>query len=179
MVPTITTAEQLLRARETGRCELVRGELHTMIPPGFEHGRIALNLGAAIATYVKAHRLGAAVAAETGFLISRDPDTVRAPDVAFVRASRAPTPSRGYYPGAPDLAVEVLSPDDRPGYVREKVAEWLEAGAQAVWVVDPRTRMVTVHAPDGEPRVLGERDTLPGGEVLPGFRVAVADIFAS
>jgi len=174
----ITTAEQLLQAGDIGRCELLRGELTRMIPPGCEHGRIAMNLGASIATHVRAHDLGAVFAAETGFLLARNPDTVRAPDVAFVLASRLPGPQRGYFPGAPDLAVEVLSPDDRPGYVREKVAEWLEAGTRAVWVVDPRTRAVTVHEPDKQPSVLDDTDIVHGGDLLPGFELAVADVFA-
>lgn len=177
MARDITTAEELLRAGDIGRCELIRGELHVMIPAGYEHGRITVNLATPIAIHAKVNSLGTVVAAETGFRLAHNPDTVRAPDVAFVRADR-PGPDRGYYPGAPDLAVEVLSPDDRPGYVRDKVAEWLEAGTRAVWVVDPRTRAVVVHEPGGEPRKYGEADTLPGGEVLPGFELAVAEVFA-
>jgi len=178
MARAITTAEELLRAGDIGRCELVRGELRMMIPPGAKHGWVAINLTGPILNHVKANSLGAVYAAETGFQISRDPDTVRAPDLAFVRADRPGPPDRGYYPGAPDLAVEVLSPDDRPGYVRDKVAEWLEAGVRAVWVVDPRARTVVVHESNVEPRVLGDGDTLPGGDVLPGFALAVAEIFA-
>jgi len=174
----ITTAEQLLRARDIGRCELIRGELRTMIPPSFEHGRITIKLTGPILSHVDAHGLGTVVAAETGFVLSHDPDTVRAPDIAFVRAARGSGPERGYFPGAPDLAVEVLSPDDRPGYVREKVAEWLEAGTLAVWVVDPRARTVAVHEPERAPSVLGEADLLSGGDVLPGFGLAVRDVFA-
>ena len=178
MAGDITTAEELLRAGDVGRCELVRGELRMMIPPGAKHGWITINLTGPILDHVKANGLGAVYAAETGFLLSRDPDTVRAPDVAFVRADRAGPPDHGYYPGAPDLAVEVLSPDDRPGYVRDRVAEWLEAGTRAVWVVDPRVRTVAIHEPGVEPRVLDESDTLPGGDVLPGFALAVAVVFA-
>jgi Uma2 family endonuclease len=178
MAAEITTAEELARAGDIGRCELVRGELRMMIPPFAEHGRVAMNLGALIANHVKAQGLGTAYAAETGFLLARDPDTVRAPDVAFVGADRDPTPERGYYPGAPDLAVEVLSPDDRPGYVRDKVAEWLEAGALAVWVVDPRRQTVTVHTAHEAPAVLSRTDTLRGGDVLPGFAIEVGEIFA-
>jgi len=173
-----TTADQLLRAGDIGRCELIRGELRTLIPPGFEHGRITMKLGRLIASHVEAHRLGTVVAAETGFLLSQDPDTVRAPDCAFLRASRAPGPKRGYYPGAPDLAVEVLSPDDRPGYVREKVAEWLEAGTLAVWVVDPSQRTVTVHEEGQAPTVLGDSDVLIGGGLLPEFELEVCEVFA-
>ena len=174
----ITTAEQLLRAGDIGRCELVRGELRMMIPPAYEHGRITFRFGYRLGAHVEPLKLGTILAAETGFLLSRDPDTVRAPDVAFVRAEREPGPIRGYFPGAPDLAVEVLSPEDRPGPVRRKVAEWLAAGSLAVWVVDPRARTVTVHEPDSDPRVLSESDRLGGGAVLPDFELAVREIFA-
>lgn len=173
----ITTAEELLRAQDIGRCELIRGELRMMIPPGAFHGSIAMKLAIPIANHVEAHGLGTVYAAETGFWLARDPDTVRAPDVAFVRADRPPPPERGYYPGAPDLAVEVLSPDDRPGYVREKVAEWLEAGAQAVWVVHPYERTVTIHETGRDPVVLAQGDAIPGRELLPGFALPVARLF--
>jgi len=178
MPPPITTADELLRAGDIGRCELVRGRLVMMNPTGDEHGRVALNLGAEIRDHVRRAGAGTAYAAETGFLLSRKPDTVRAPDVAFVRSGRAGSASGGFFPGAPDLAVEVLSPDDRRHEVREKVAEWLEAGTSAVWVVDPRKRTVTIHERGKEPRLLHDADTLGGGSVLPGFSVAVREIFA-
>jgi len=177
----ITTAEELLRAGDVGRCELVRGVLRMMIPAGDEHGRITVRITCAVGNHVMARRLGVLHGAETGFLLARDPDTVRAPDLAFTRAARARPATRGFVPGAPDLAVEVLSPDDRPGYVREKVAEWLDAGTHAVWVVDPRTRCVTIHGPRAGPRrtvVFRENDTLSGGDLLPGFTLAVRDLFA-
>jgi len=162
----ITTAEQLLRAGDIGRCELIRGELKKMIPAGDEHGRITVRLTYAVASCVMSQQLGLLHGAETGFVLSRDPDTVRAPDLAFTRAERVSPPARGFVPSAPDLAVEVLSPDDRPGYVREKVAEWLEAGTLAVWVVDPRERTVTVHEQGRRPSVFGEADLLSGGDLL-------------
>jgi len=177
-MPTgIRTAEELLRNPHIGHCELVRGELHMMVPPGAEHGWIAAKILVAIGNHVESRDLGR-VYSETGFVLARDPDTVRAPDVAFVRSERALTTSRAYFEGAPDLAVEVLSPDDRPGYVRDKIAEWLEAGTRAVWVVDPRDRTVTVHEPCREPVKHHEADTLRGGSVLPGFELSVRAIFA-
>jgi len=174
----ITTADELLRAGDIGRCELIAGKLEMMLLPGFEHGRITMKLATPLAQHAESRRLGTVVAAETGFWLSRDPDTVRAPDIAFVRAARTPETERGYFPGPPDLAVEVLSPNDRPGYVREKIAEWLEAGALVVWVVDPRERTVTVHEAGKHPSVLGDTDTLSGGDLLPGFELAVSEIFA-
>ncbi|MHC4953340.1 MAG: Uma2 family endonuclease [Planctomycetota bacterium] len=170
----ITTAEQLLRAGDIGRCELVRGELRMMTPGGDQHGRIIVSITCAVANHVRANRLGILHGAETGFFLARDPDTIRAPDLAFTRADRASAPVRGFVNGAPDLAVEVLSPDDRPGYVREKVAEWLEAGALAVWVVDPRTRSVTIHEPDRSSRTFRGTD---GGDLLPGLQLAVRELF--
>ena len=114
--------------------------------------------------------------AETGFVLAREPDTVRAPDVAFLRPGRAV--GDAYIDGAPDLAVEVVSPGDRPGYVRERVAEWLEAGTEVVWVVDPRTQTVAVHVAVQPTRVLGAMDTLRGDPVLPGFELPLARLFA-
>src|SRR3990170_1116812 len=119
----ITTAEQLLQAPDLGRCELLRGELVMMSPAGFEHGRIIGNITGPLATYVRQKKLGVVAGAETGFQIARDPDTVRAPDVA----------------------VEVLSPTDRAGELLAKVHEWLAAGCRAVWVVDPGARTVSVY----------------------------------
>ncbi len=172
----ITTAEELLKAQHIGRCELVRGELRMMVPPGFEHGRISLWIGHRLEGHVRERGLGVVVG-ETGFLIATKPDTVRAPDAAFVRAERVKRPVRGYFPGAPDLAVEVLSPDDRPGEVREKIGEWLGAGA-AVWVVDPKSRTVTVHEPGCPPVRLGATQVLRGGNALLGFEIVVGEIFA-
>jgi len=179
MARAITTAEQLLRASDLGRCELLSGELVRMNPAGGEHGRVVARLTVAIGTHVSTHGLGITYGAETGFVLARQPDTVRAPDVAFVAAGRAPTVHRsGFLEGAPDLAVEVLSPDDRPRYIREKVAEWLRAGASAVWVVDPRGRTVTVHDVQQEPTLLREPDRLLGGEILPGLVMTVRDVLA-
>lgn len=177
MSSSITTAEDLLKAGDIGRCELVRGCLVMMVPAGADHGRIAIEVGYRLAAFVKAGKLGTVFAAETGFLLSRDPDTVRAPDAAFVRKGRAAPPRRGYYPGAPDLAVEVVSPDDRPGEVGEKVEDWLGAGTRAVWVVDPETRTVTVHEPDKPARVIRETGILRGEKVLRGFELPVREIF--
>src|SRR3972149_1026687 len=114
----ITTAEQLLHASGLGRCELLRGELVMMSPSGFEHGRLVTSVSTPLDIFVSGKGLGVVLGAETGFRIARDPDTVRAPDVAFVRSDRVPAaPLSGFFPGAPDLAVEILSPDDRASEV--------------------------------------------------------------
>ena len=169
-----TTAAQLLEAGDIGRCELIRGELVMIVPPGGRHGELT-NLMAHRLTAFVAEREAGKILAETGFVLSRDPDTVRAPDVAFLRAGREI--GVGYIDGAPELAVEVVSPGDRPGYVREKIAEWLEAGAEAVWVVDPAARTVAVHGRMRAPRVFEETDTLVGGVVLPGLALDLRELF--
>jgi Uma2 family endonuclease len=175
---TITSAEQLLEASGLGRCELVRGELVMMSPAGSEHGYIIMNLSLPLAAHVKEHGLGVVFAAETGFQIARDPDTVRAPDVAFVRAERiGRRPGKGFFQGAPDLAVEVVSPTDRAGEVLAKVGEWLDAGSRAVWVVDPESRTVLVYRGRSDVRTLGAGDALDGGDVVPGFTLPVAEVF--
>src|SRR3954466_177571 len=149
------TAEQLWRMHnDDQRYELVRGELHMMAPAGFDHGAVIINLSTLLATHVKRRRLGVVVGAETGFILSRDPDTVRAADIAFVRAARIPKSGRpkAFWVGGPDLAVDVLSPDDRPREVKRKVQDYLAAGAALVWVVNPKNRTVTVHRPMVESR---------------------------
>jgi Uma2 family endonuclease len=175
----ITTAEQLLYAPGLGRCELLRGELVMMSPSGGEHGYSVTNVTVPLGTFVKQKSLGRVYGAETGFWISRDPDTVRAPDVAFVAADRvAMQPAKGFLEGAPDLAVEVLSPSDRPAEVVAKVQDWLQAGCRCVWVVDPQTQTVSVHQPNRPAVVLGVEGQLAGQDVLPGFMLPVADVFA-
>jgi len=175
----ITTAEQLLHTPGLGRCELLRGELIMMSPAGFEHGRIVINITVPLGNYLREHPIGVLTGAETGFYIGRDPDTVRAPDVAFIRNERIPpTPMKGFFPGAPDLAVEVLSPEDRAGEVLAKAHDWLDAGCRGVWVIDPRTRTVSVYRSRSQIVVLGGSDVLSGGDLLPGFTVPVGELFA-
>ncbi len=174
----ITTAEELLHAPDLGRCELLRGDLVMMSPAGFEHGRIVIRLGSRLEQFVEQQALGVVTGAETGFHIARDPDTVRAPDVGFVRADRLPAGTiAGFFDGPPDLAVEVLSPDDRPRKVAAKVQDWLTAGCQAVWVVDPAEQTVTIHRQGATVQVLHASDVLRD-DVLPGLQLSVAEIFA-
>ncbi len=130
---------------------------------------------------MKANKLGQVTAAETGFKLSSDPDTVRAPDAAFISQKRLDEvgPVQGYWLGAPDLAVEVVSPNDLYTEVSEKVAEWLQAGSGMVVVVNPRSRQVFVHLSPNEVRVLGVGDTLEGGEVVPGWQLPIKELFES
>ena len=133
MAATPMTADELLHLNlPDKRTELVKGVLVVREAAGYRHGEVAMNLATAIHSFVRAHRLGSVLAAETGFKLFSDPDTVRAPDLAFIRADRVPTPPpRGFAAMAPDLAVEVLSPDDRPGEVLKKVADWLNAACSS------------------------------------------------
>lgn len=176
--PLGMTAEQLFELPDDGmRHELVEGELRTMAPAGEHHGWVALALGSKIFEYVEQRRLGRAYAAETGFVIHRGPDTVRAPDVAFVAAPRvSEIPARGFAELAPDLVVEVVSPSDRASDVSSKAAMWLDAGVRLVWVVDPQARLAAVHHPGGLVTVLREDGHLDGEDVLPGFRLPLASL---
>lgn len=172
------TAEELLRLKlPDKRTELVRGVLMVREPAGYRHGSVAMALAVRIANHVMAHDLGDVLAAETGFILERGPDTVRAPDVAFVRKRRVPSPlPSGYAEQAPDLAVEVLSPGDRPGAVLEKVGAWLSAGTALVWVVDPGRRTARVYRADGSDAVVHADANLDGEDVLPGFECPLAQI---
>ncbi len=162
-----------------GRAELVKGELEPMSPAGTQHGKIALRLGAILWNYVEEKNLGVVYAAETGFTIEEDPDTVRAPDVAFVARERIPPEGEppGFWAIAPDLVAEVLSPFDQASAVQKKVTEYLQAGVRLVWLVDPETCTVTVYNSLQDGRILLAEDTLAGGDVLPGFSLALVRLF--
>ena len=175
------TAKDLLDMPSDGfRYEIVRGELHKMSPAGRHHGRYAMRIGASLLFWAESTDAGEVYAAETGFLLASDPDHVRAPDAAFVRAERleAIGDADGFIPLAPDLAVEVVSPNDRYSEVDEKTADWLNAGTLAVAVANPRRREVDVHRPNAPPVTLRDGDVLEVGDAAPGWRMAVSDIFA-
>lgn len=175
----LMTAEDLLRQQPPHKpSELVAGRMIVREPAGHRHGRVAADLGFLLQQHVKVNDLGVVYAAETGFILARDPDTVRAADVAFVGRARVPEPEpTGYAELAPDLVVEVLSPDDRPGEVLAKVGDWLKAGVRLVWVVDPGRREVRTYRPDGSESRLREDDSLEGEDVLSGFSCRVKSIF--
>lgn len=175
---SISTAKALLEAGDLGRCELIRGVLFMMSPAGAEHGGVANQIAFLLTGFVKKHRLGKVFAAETGFQIGWDPDTVRAPDVAFVREVRLRQGiSKGFWHGAPDLAVEVLSPGDSPGEVQAKVRAWIDAGADQVWVADPARHTISVHRSSNPPIVFAENDHLRADDLLPGLDLPVAAAF--
>ncbi len=176
---SMTAADLLRLSGEGHRYELIRGELRQMAPAGPRHGRLAMRIAAHLFQHVETHNLGAVYAAETGFQLTQDPDTVRAPDVAFVCQERceAVGETEGYWPGAPDLAVEVISPSDRYADVEEKVAGWLDAGSRLVIVVNPRQRSVTVYRFPTDIIRLTEADTLEGGDVIPGWQLPIREVF--
>jgi Uma2 family endonuclease len=174
----LVTAEELLAMGHDKPCELIAGEIVMMTPSGFEHSGIAGKIAAFLGGHVIKNKLGSVHVAEGGFVIARDPDTVRAPDVAFVRRDRRPTSRKPFFEGPPDLAVEVISPSDRLEEVDAKTQAWLSAGTPMVWVVWPDTRSVVVHRAGQPPRILHESDTITGEEVLPGFECIVGDFFS-
>jgi len=174
----LVTAEELLYMSIPNKhVELVRGVVVVREPPGGRHGRVAANVAFELLKHVRVNQLGVVYAAETGFTLSRHPDTVRAPDVAFIRRDRLPSPeSTGYPELGPDLVVEVLSPGDRPGEVHAKIADWLSAGAALVWVVDPARRIARVYRGDGSETIVTAEQTLDGEDVVPGFSCLLSEM---
>jgi Uma2 family endonuclease len=177
---TYMTAEDLfLIPSDDYKYELVNGLLVRMPPAGALHGKIAVTVVRILAEHVEAHDLGVVCATDTGFILQRNPDIVRGPDAAFVAKARVPSSGvpEAFWPFAPDLAVEVVSPRDRAGEIEEKIAEYLAAGTRVVWLIHPRTRTVLVHRSPTEVEALGEGDDLAGGDVLPGFSCPVRRFF--
>lgn len=174
----ITAGELLLMPDTAGKQELVAGRIVTMPPVSDGHGITQLGLGAHLRQFVRQRALGE-IAVEVGFILRRNPDTVRGPDIAFIAAGRlrAQPTGNAYREGPPDLAVEIISPNDRATEVEEKVQEYLDAGTRLVWTVNARTRTVTVYYPDGMARVLRGDDVLDGADTLPGFAIRVEDVF--
>lgn len=175
--PTLLTAEEFAALGDIGPAELMRGRIVRLTKPKLKHGRIAMRIGSAISNFVLKHGLGEVYAAETGFVAGRNPDSVRAPDVAFIRAEVAATLDEDQWlPHSPDLAVEVLSPTDRPEQVADKVRMWLSGGATSVWVFDPKDRTAVVHHAESA-TVFSEHDELVDPAVLPGFAYRVLNAF--
>jgi Uma2 family endonuclease len=175
MPATLITAEELLQSSiPDKRTDLVCGVLRVREPAGDRHGRVTMNLAIRLGTWVEHAGAGQLFAAATGFMLFRAPDTVRAADIAFVRRERLPQAISGFPELAPDLAVEVLSPGDRPSETLAKIGDWLDAGTRLIWVIDPERRMARIHRQDGTETLVSETDSLDGEDVLPGFRCALA-----
>lgn len=176
----LMTADELWQLPDDGmRHELVRGELRTMPPTGLEHSDQQSVLDTSLGVYVRKHGLGRIFVGDPGFLLSSNPDTVRAPDLAFIRRDRLTEPRgrRGFFHGAPDLAVEVIPPNDLYTEVDEKVAEWLVYGAALMFVVNPRRQTAAVHRPGQPIRVLTVDDEMCGEDVVPGWSQSVRELF--
>ena len=175
----IYTADDLLAMPEDLRVELVRGELIPMPPPpGGEHGNLTERVGARATVFVEDNDLGYTFTAETGFLVSRNPDSVKAPDWAFVAKARLPDQvTEKHVPVVPDLLLETRSPSDTRREVAYKIEIWLAAGVRMVWELDPDRRQITVHRPNQSPQFLSSTDTLSGEDVLPGFQLPLSKVF--
>jgi Uma2 family endonuclease len=174
------TAEDLWNLPDDGLLhELVAGELRGMVPPGAEHGRVAATVAGLLFAHARETGAGVTFAAETGFLLARDPDTVRAPDAAFVTTERAEAVGRTekYWPGAPDFAAEVISPSDTFADVEAKTLGWLEAGTRLVLVLNPAQPTVTAYRGQEGVRVHSGDEILDLSDAVPGWQVALPDFF--
>ena len=179
-LPKLLTADDLLRlSAEGGRGELIRGALSETMPTNGEHSEVAGMLIYHLLTHIRPRRLGRVGGTDGGVLLERDPDTVREPDVHYFSAERLPleVKATGYYEIVPDLVAEITSPSTRPAEVHDKIQMWLRYGVRLALELNPQTRTITAHYPDGAYKVFTENDTLDGGEVLPGFACPVRDIF--
>lgn len=174
------TADELLRLPDNGRrYELIAGAMREMSPAGYEHGIFEIRLARRLANFVEDQQLGGITGGDTGFLISDNPDTILVPDVAFVAKPRfsATAMPKAFFPGAPDLAVEVLSPRDTIEEAEAKVAQWLDAGCKEVWVVHPRWKTIMVHRPGEDVRTYSADQTITSPDLLPGFACKVGEVF--
>jgi Uma2 family endonuclease len=176
----LITAEEFARMPDPpdgSRQELVQGEIITMPPPGGLHGACCSKVDRRLGNFVEANKLGTVTSNDTGFISERDPDTVRGPDISFWSRERLPEVPEGYIEVPPDLAIEVVSPNDHYSRVQQKVRHHLTHGVRLVWVVDPTDRSVTVYRSLQQAIILQEKETITGEDVLPGFSCLVADFF--
>ncbi len=175
----LITGDELFAMGDIGPCELIDGRIVRMSPTGGEHGWLEIELGAELRSFVKERRLGWVLGGEVGVYTRRQPDRVRGADVAFVSRSRSPRrPSKKFLDVAPELVVEVLSPEDRWQDIRPKIEEYFAIGVERVWVVEPENKAILVYSSPTEARRLGHADTLDGEGVLAGFSLPIASLFA-
>lgn len=179
ITPTLVTGEALAEMGDIGRCELVEGVIVVKSPTGWLHGGVEQRFGQTLGAFVDYHQLGRVLVGEVGIYTRRNPDTVRGADVIYISKARlAQVKSSSYLDVAPELVIEVLSPDDRWSEVKQKLREYFAIGVVLVWVADPSDKTVSVYRSLTDVRILGESDLLSGEEVLPGFSIPVASLFA-
>jgi Uma2 family endonuclease len=177
--PKTITGDELFAMGDIGPCELVDGRIVPMAPTGGEHGRVEVRLGSRLEIFVRQKGIGWVVGGEVGIYTHRNPDTVRAADIAFISKERAPDgPPKGFMDVSPDLIVEIISPNDRWQDMRRKLSEYFSIGVQQVWIVEPETHSALVYRSVADITTLTESDTLIGDGPLAGFKLPVADIFA-
>ncbi len=176
--PLPITGEELAAMGDLGRTELVKGEIIYLMPTGHPHSFYEGNITGFLFAFVREHKLGRVLPGEVGIYTHRRPDTVRGADVAFISHKRlAQVQSKSFLDICPELIVEVMSPDDTWSEVHEKLEEYFTVGAKLIWVLDPRRQCLHVYRSLTDLDLLTEKDTLTGGEVLPGFQVPVAELF--
>lgn len=176
----LVTGEELLAMGDIGRTELVKGEIVYLMPTGHSHGFIEFNIGGILRDFVRKHQLGRVLGGEVGVYTQRNPDTVRGIDVAYISHERfAKVQSSSYLDVAPELIVEIMSPDDKWTDINDKLNEYFDIGVQIIWVVNPKRHQIHVYHSLTKTEILDAEDTLTGGEILPGFSVSVAELFAS
>jgi Uma2 family endonuclease len=179
-VDRLVTGEELLRHPEWGPCELIRGKVLRVCRPNNEHGILLGELNYHIGNFVRPRKLGILFCGDSGVYIERGPDTVRGPDLHFIRAEMAGTIDlKGYLETAPDLCVEIISPNDKWSDVEEKVKEFLGLGSKLVWIIDPRTQDAHVRRANGTRDLIPATGVLTGEDVLPGFKLPLSELFAA
>ncbi len=176
---TFITGEALAEMGDIGRCELVDGKIIMRSPTSWRHGKYESRFDYALKNFVNEHQLGEVMVGEVGLYTRRNPDTVRGADVIFIsRARLAQVKSASFLDVAPELVVEVMSPDDRWSEVKQKIREYFDIGVILVWIADPTDKTVSVYRSLTEVHLFTENDILTGEEILPGFNLSVATLFA-
>ncbi|MDX1522402.1 MAG: Uma2 family endonuclease [Anaerolineae bacterium] len=174
----LITGEALAAMGDVGRCELVAGKIVKMSPTGYEHGNIEIKVGARLYNFVSERKLGKVQVGEVGIYTRRNPDTVRAADVLFISNERyAQRQSPSYLDVAPELVVEIISPDDRWSEINQKLREYFAAGIDLIWVIDPKSRSVHVYRSLTDIREFSADETLSGEEILPGLSISINELF--
>ncbi len=174
----LITGEELAEMGDIGRCELVEGALMMRSPTGWRHGRYEARFGYILQNFIEENPLGEIFVGEVGIYTRRDPDTIRGADVLFISHERlAQVQARSFLDVAPELIIEVMSPDDRWSEVKQKLKEYFAIGVTIVWVADPTDKTISIYRSLTDVRILSENEVITGEDVLPDFKVNVAEFF--